>query len=290
MQPRDEDRLSAAPVRRGPSAGLLIAVASVLVAGAYFFFIDDSADVPATSPIVEPPASVAIAVPAKPLAPAPDIPRIAPEPEARPTEVVPQAPAVTLGTSDAALRQTVVQGSDSALLQAILAQDQLVERGAGLVDGLNRGLVPRNVLPIKPPAGSFSTQEIDGQVYVAPAAYRRYDSYTDAIAALDTAQLAAAFQSVRPLLEQAYATLGYAPQEFDNALIRTLDQILDAPEIREPIAVQRVEAIYKYSDPALESLTPLQKQMLRMGPDNTVKIKLQAAALRRHLLQANAAE
>jgi hypothetical protein len=27
-----------------------------------------------------------------------------------------------------------------------------------------------------------------------------------------------------------------------------------------------------------------------MGPDNTVKIKLQAAALRRHLLQANAAE
>lgn len=288
MQPRDEDRLSTAPARRGPSAGLLIVVACVLLAGAYYYLKDDGGVVPVTSPTPDPPASVAVAEPAAPLAPAPDIPSFTPEPEVRPVEAAPEAPPVTLETSDQVLRQTLEQGSGSALLDTVLAQDQLVERGAGLVDGLSRGLVPRKVLPIKPPSGAFSTQEIEGQMYVAPAGYRRYDSYTGAIMALDTEQLAVAFHSVRPLLEQAYAAMGYAPEEFDNALIRTLDQIMDAPEIREPIAVQRVEAVYKYVDPALESLTPLQKQMLRMGPDNTVKIKLQAASLRRQLLQADA--
>ena len=79
--------------------------------------------------------------------------------------------------------------------------------------------------------------------------------------------------------------MGHAPEGLDNALIRSLDQVLATPQVDGPIAVNRVEAIYKYRDPALEGLAPLQKQLLRMGPGNTAAIKKQAAALREGLLK-----
>jgi hypothetical protein len=42
--------------------------------------------------------------------------------------------------------------------------------------------------------------------------------------------------------------------------------------------------MYRYADPQLEELVPLQKQLLRMGPENIRRIKLQARALREGLL------
>jgi hypothetical protein len=118
-----------------------------------------------------------------------------------------------------------------------------------------------------------------------PAGYRRYDAYATAIAELDTELLADTFHRFRPLLEGAYGALGYSPGDMDNALIRALDRVLATPEISDPIPVKKVEAVYKYVDPSLEKLPAVQKQLLRMGPDNVAKIKNQAAALRRALLQ-----
>jgi hypothetical protein len=60
--------------------------------------------------------------------------------------------------------------------------------------------------------------------------------------------------------------------------------VLATPEIEEPIALTRKSVMYKYADPQLEQLTPMQKQLLRMGPDNIRRIKEQARALRAGLL------
>ena len=74
--------------------------------------------------------------------------------------------------------------------------------------------------------------------------------------------------------------LGLPAEDFDNAVIRVLDRILATPEIEDPIALTRRSVMYQYADPQLEQLTPLQKQLLRMGPDNIRRVKEQAAALR----------
>jgi hypothetical protein len=42
--------------------------------------------------------------------------------------------------------------------------------------------------------------------------------------------------------------------------------------------------VYVFADPALENLPTVQKQLLRMGPDNISRIKQQARALREGLL------
>jgi len=41
---------------------------------------------------------------------------------------------------------------------------------------------------------------------------------------------------------------------------------------------------YKFADKKLEELMPLQKQLLRAGPENTRRIQQQAKALREALL------
>ena len=67
-------------------------------------------------------------------------------------------------------------------------------------------------------------------------------------------------------------------------MIRMLDRILATPEIEGLIALTRKSVLYRYADPQLEELVPLQKHLLRMGPENIRRIKLQARALREGLL------
>jgi hypothetical protein len=42
--------------------------------------------------------------------------------------------------------------------------------------------------------------------------------------------------------------------------------------------------LYQFADPDLEKLMPLQKQVLRTGPENTQKLQQQALALKNALL------
>ena len=290
MRPDPEDRLSQPTSRAGVNIRLLIA-AIILVVIAIIYFSGGEEETP-----VEPPAPAAVQPPepaAEPELPrAPDIPPAPlpvaepePEPAAAAAPAVRQAPPLTLEESDPVLREALAPAGDSDLLGGILAQDNLVERGAGLIDAFSRGVVMRKLLPVAPPEQPFATAERGGQIVMDPVGYRRYDAYASAIAELDTALLADNFHRFRPLLEQAYAGLGYPPGEMDNALIRALDRVLATPEISDPIPVKKVEAVYKYVDPSLEQLPAVQKQLLRMGPDNVAKIKGQAAALRRALLQ-----
>jgi hypothetical protein len=59
---------------------------------------------------------------------------------------------------------------------------------------------------------------------------------------------------------------------------------LTTPVIVEPLKLTRESVTYKFADPDLEGLMPLQKQLLRAGPENTRRIQQQAKALKEALL------
>ncbi|HAU01575.1 MAG TPA: DUF3014 domain-containing protein, partial [Porticoccaceae bacterium] len=92
------------------------------------------------------------------------------------------------------------------------------------------------------------------------------------------------FHFSRPLLEAAFAEMGYNSRQMDGIILQSLDVILATPIIVEPIELTRESVVYKFADPALESLLPLQKQLLRAGPENTKRLQQQASALREALL------
>ena len=156
---------------------------------------------------------------------------------------------------------------------------------AALIDGLGHGMLLRKILPADPPKTPFGTTVEGGITYMSAASYSRYDPYADAIAALDVAVLADAFHSLRSAYESAFERLGLDSQDFDNAILRSLDVVLSTPEITEPIALERKSVMYLYVDPELEKLPSAQKQLLRTGPENIRRIKQVAQSLRDRLLQ-----
>ncbi|MEP4485375.1 MAG: DUF3014 domain-containing protein [Halioglobus sp.] len=285
MQIDPEDRLTdQEPSQSSSNTTMLIGVAVIIaIAAVVYFYLDQPEEVTQAPPPAPPPIVTPAPAPEQP--PALDIPEPMPAIPVEPNEPEPDPePALTLEASDEELRRDLSDAGESELLDSVLKNNDLVQRSTSMIDGMSRGILLGKVLPVAPPKGKFSTVTEQGNEYMDPAGYERYDSYAESIEALDTGTLASTFHRFRPLLEEAYSTLGYPKEDFDNALIRALDRVLLTPEITEPIELKRKEAIYQYADPELEELTDLQKQLLRMGPDNIDKIKRQAAALRAALL------
>jgi len=286
MHSDPEERLSHQRPKKNSYWGIAVVIIAI-IAAIYFFSIaqpDTPTDIQAETAAPSLP-QVAIKPTPEELPPAPDIP-LPLEPEIVPDDAVEQVltPELTLETSDKELRNDLSGADSSSMLVSVLANNNLIERSAGAIDGFSRGAVPYKALPLKPPAQKFSVQTAGDQLYIDPASYQRYDSYAQTIGELNTATLATLFVKFRPLLEQAYASLGYPGEDFDNALIRTLDRVLATPKVEQPIELVKKEAMYLYADPELESLSEMQKLLLRMGPANINLIKEKAKNLRRTLL------
>ena len=283
MKAAREDRLDGDSGRGGFPTRLVVLVLAIIAVG--FMLWRSMGDKPAEL-APEPVAVEEVDFEPPPLPPAEDIPpRPEPVVEAMAeAPVEPPPPLPPLAESDDIVRAQMSAAGVGGELAPLEQQQNLVQQGAALIDGLSRGVVLRKLLPLDPPKGAFTAVEEGDQMYMNPAGYNRYDGYVETIASLDTSTMVDSFHSLRPLYEEAYGQLGLNPDDFDNALIRALDRVLATPEIEEPIALTRKSVMYKYADPQLEQLTPMQKQLLRMGPDNIRRIKEQARALREGLL------
>lgn len=76
------------------------------------------------------------------------------------------------------------------------------------------------------------------------------------------------------MLDEAYTELGYPEGEFRSVLIKAIDQVLSAPVVEGEIALAQPEANYVFEEASLEGLNMLQKQLLRMGPENTQRVQM----------------
>jgi len=286
MKAGREDRLASDTGQGGfPVKHVVLVLAIIAVAYVLWQTLQQQEkQLPETPPVAAEPV---IAEP-PPLPPAEDIPpRPAPVAAAAPAEepAEPEPVLPSLEDSDPIVREQLAAAGIGPELDRLAQQQNLIQQGTALIDGFSRGLVLRKLLPIDPPKQPFPVAQEGDQQVMDPAGYKRYDDYAEAIATLDTEALVDNFHTMRPLYEQAYGQLGLNPEDFDNAVIRMLDRVLATPEIEGPIALTRKSVMYQYADPKLEELTPMQKQLLRMGPDNLRKIKEQASALRAGLLQ-----
>lgn len=282
MKAAPEDRLESSNGRGGfPLLQVVLVV--VILAAAWALWTTWQQPEPAETQVET--VEEVVVQPAE-LPPAEDIPRpAAPVPEVAGETSEPAAPPLPpLEESDAMMREQLAAVGMGPELDQMEAEENLIQLGTALIDGFSRGVVQYKLLPVKRPAKPFSVELKGEGIYMDPAGYTRYDEYAEAIATLDTQALVGSFHRMRPLYEQAYAQLGLDPEAFDNAVIRMLDHVLQTPEIDEPIELTRKSVMYQYADPQLEQLSTVQKQLLRMGPQNLRRIKEQAAALREGLL------
>ena len=168
-----------------------------------------------------------------------------------------------------------------------LYTDEVVRKFVTAIDNLAAGKIANKSISIPKPAKAFKGTEVADKQFVDPATYERYNAYADIFEALDNDDLVAVYSYYFPLLEEAYLELGYPEdRRFHGTMIQSIDMILSAPVINGEIElVPRTSVLYKYADPSLESLPEVHKQLLRMGPRNTMIIQTKLGALKQALIR-----
>lgn len=222
--------------------------------------------------------------PEVPTATIPEALQMTTEPEVEPEA---ESTAITLpmlDNSDNFFRDLLLTDNHNKALSNWLEPEDLIRRSASYVDGLARGSILGKIFPLNAPEGKFTTHRQGDVTWLNAGNYERYDNTVNVLMALDMAQMAQVFHLIRPLLESAFAELGYQPRQMDGIILQSIDNILTTPVIVEPLQLVRDSVTYKFADPELEALLPLQKQLLRAGPENTQRLQQQAKALREALL------
>ena len=232
-------------------------------------------------PAEEPAPTVTAPPPAPPPAPVvADIKEPAPPPPPPPPEVV-REPLPRLEESDDAVRDAVGDIPLGTTGQQYLIPGNIIERSASLIYLMAQGDVPYNLLPVSRPKAAFPISDDGTQVVTDPAGFERYDAMTQWLQGLDLAALLSSLESFIPLFREAWSYYGEDPAAFDMAIVTMLDLVIATPEINLSEArLIRREAVWIFEDPAIEGLSPIQKQVLRMGPANAEIVKAKAAEAR----------
>lgn len=206
----------------------------------------------------------------------------------QPATLKPTTDLPTLDHSDAWMRQQAGGLSGETHYQVWLRNEQLLRKLALLVDNLGEGqLPPRSAGALPRLSAPFAVKAMgEAQLYqLDPAGYQRYKSLLEAFAALDDGAVVTLYLRCKPLLQAAYAELGNANWDFDAALIAAIDRMLAIHLPKGPVDLIRPSVMYKYADPALEKLAPLEKQLIRMGPNNAITLQNKLRRLREALRQ-----
>lgn len=201
---------------------------------------------------------------------------------------VPERTLPPLGQMDTFLRALLGALSTHPDFARWLATDDLIRQMANGIDRISRGQSPAADLAVLRPAADFAVQGRRNAQTIDPASYRRYDRHAALVESLEARGVAEAYRTIQPRLDEAYRALGRTQGSVDVALDAALTLLLETPVPDEPIAVVPGKgATYAYRDPALENLAPIQKQLLRMGPDNVRRIQARLRAIRAELRQSD---
>jgi hypothetical protein len=249
------------PARTGPSLTTIIIAALVcLTAAAVYYFYARQKPAPAAAKA--PVAQTTV-----------DLPRRT----AEPGEAIDLPP---LDQTDAIVRTLVQRLSSHPVAAAYLTTNGLIRNMTVVVTNVADGDTPAKHLRPLRPTGAFATKASGGQTFIDPASYHRYDGIATAVDALDARAVARFYATVKPRIDDAYRDLMGPAANFDRTLERAIVMLLRTPILDENVRLQTSKVSYTYADPAIEDLPKVQRQFLRMGPQNVriVKAKIRDVA------------
>jgi len=207
----------------------------------------------------------------------PPVPEPAPEVEA---SQAPETPLPELDDADATVRSEVLaasgtSGSDTtSTLATWLGQDDLLHRFAALANNAAKGEYPWRQLGFLAPAERLPViVDDDGRIELDPKGYARFDRFVDTVTSVPPPAAAALAKRYSPLIAQALGELGEGETDAIATMRAGIDEALATPVLEGPVELVQPKVFYQYADPEVEGLPPLQKQLLRMGPENVKRLQ-----------------
>ncbi|MDP2715262.1 DUF3014 domain-containing protein [Rheinheimera sp.] len=205
------------------------------------------------------------------------------EPEPEPAVEVPVLPA--LEQSDVEVKQRLLALDWRPGLANLFVTEDMLRSLVVQIDNIAQGQLVAGQPVLMPLEQRFSLDESE-PLLLEQQSFGRYEPYIQLLESVPPQQLIPLFQRYEPLLQQAYAELGYPDELFKNKLIAAIDLLLATPEVEYPLELERPSVVYIFADPAIEQLPAPQKQMIRLGPDNQNKIKALLQRYRAELTSA----
>jgi hypothetical protein len=164
--------------------------------------------------------------------------------------------------------------------------DRLIPRIVATIDNLPHRTAPRRLMPLNPVSGPLITAGSGSvEMTLDPQNYRRYAPYMRVMDAVPASALVKIYIDTYPLFQRAYEELGYKEMYFNDRLVVAIDDLLEAPEIRDPVKLVRPKVFYEFADPDLETRSAGQKILIRMGPENAQRVKAKLREIRQALAQ-----
>ncbi|HEV2228097.1 MAG TPA: DUF3014 domain-containing protein [Steroidobacteraceae bacterium] len=223
-----------------------------------------------------PPAAVKPAAPQAAAQPAVSnpLPAAAPGSEALPA----------LNDSDPMVQESLTGVLGKPTIEALLVPQNIVRHIVVTIDNLPRHKVAVELRPVKPTAGQTAVSTQGDLTVLSDANFGRYTIFVRAVQAADVKALAALYQRLYPLFQQAYEDLGYPGKYFNDRLVEVIDHLLETPEVAGPIQLEQPRVFYTYADAGLEGRSAGQKLLIRMGPANARIIKTKLRELRAEIV------
>lgn len=239
---------------RGPLLAAAAVVAVALIGVAAYFLL--------RAPAVEPPDAAAAASAAEPAA----------EPRRGLEPLVDELPA--LDASDALVRRLVAMFSKHPRLATWFATDNIIRAFAAIVANVAEGESPVPHLQRLRPVGPFRVVTRGDASSIDPRSFERYTIITEVATSIDPVGAARVYVTLKPLIDEAYADLGYPEPSFDRVLERAVARMLDTPVPTEPVAVEAEGGTaFRFARPEFEELSPAEKQLIRFGPANQRRLQ-----------------
>lgn len=271
---------------------MLLLVITALAAVSWYFYLSDSPlpqtpqaeviRVPDATTVTEDHSPAVVRLPVPPRNPVPAPVEIYQDTAvSRPEPPFPR----NLGEADAYIKNRVVDLVENKSLLRVLVLEHFIQKLVLFVDQLPRDNVSRQHLPLIPPEGDFQTLGGGDERLIDAGNAKRYEVYVALLEALPDKVLIHLYRGLYPLFQLAYYELGQDNRYFNDRFIEVMTHLLETPEPPEPLKLVRHISRFRYADPQLEALSAGQKILLRMGTENTRRVKAKLKGLRAGLVR-----
>jgi len=162
------------------------------------------------------------------------------------------------------------------LLKLMVTED-VIRRFVVFTDNFSQGTLAYDHTPLITPKVKFTAlaAQTDNGVKWQwdESSARRFSLYVDLLRSMDSEMLIQWYLELKPLIDQAYAELGYPDGDFTQVLHSAITKVLDMEIPKAQPELERPSVMYKYKDQELESLDDAEKLLLRLGKENLLVIK-----------------
>ena len=209
-----------------------------------------------------------------------------PKPEVSQVVDTPPAPPKlpALADSDSFMLNALAELIGNKSLMELFHTEKIIQNIVATIDNLPGKRAPISVMPVERVAGKFVTAGTESNLTISTRNAARYTPYIKIAEAVDAKKLVELYVRLYPLFQEAYEKLGYPKKYFNDRLIKTLDNLIATPEIKEPVKLVQPNVFYLYANPDLEECSIGQKIIMRTGSKNEATIKNKLREIKQELL------